>query len=356
MDEADDHASAREGLGPAAREVEPSQVATGAARSDLDFAVVVGVEHYQHFRPLCGAISDAKSFRDWLCDEHGGGLAPDNVKLIESNAEARTPVQDEIDDILLKVLDAAEAHQGARRLYFYFSGHGAMNPRSVDDVALLLTRWQTSLARLALSIQHYSRKLRGAGLFQELAIFVDCCRSLSVSVVGVEPTITREWQYLLHSTRTFTAYATEAGKPAFEYPELDTWQGIFTQTLLAILRRDPGGVRARALKDLLEREVEEAARQRGIFQRAQVENDLAADSCFGRGGSLPILDLKFAERHGRVTLRGGDLQVLEVLELDSNVVDQRWRRPLPVGLYLVEGGGRDAILVTHDGREALHEV
>lgn len=253
----------------AARDVEASQATVAASRSDLDFAVVVGVEHYPHFRPLCGAINDARNFRDWLCDKEGGGLDPEHVKLIESNPEAKSPVQDEIDDILLEILEAAEARGGARRLYFYFSGHGATNPRSVDDVALLLTRWRTSLARLALSTQHYSRKLRGAGLFEELAMFIDCCRSLSVSVVGVEPTITREWERLRYSTRTFIAYATEAGQPAFEYPEPDAWQGIFTRCLLAILRREPSGVRARALKDFLEREVEEAARHLPARPRRQ---------------------------------------------------------------------------------------
>lgn len=336
-----------------ARDVDdPRRDTVGAMRSDLDFAVVVGVEDYPHFQSLRGAATDARSFHAWLVSADGGGLQPDNAKLILSDLQAQTPVQDEIDQMLVEVLDAAYARGGAHRLYFYFAGHGATNPeRSGGDVALLLTRWSRSLARLALSTERYSSVLRGAGLFEEVAIFIDCCRTLSVSAVGVAPTITRAWQ-APRSTRTFLAYATEAGQLAFEYPESDLWQGIFTRCLLSILRRTPSGIHAGALKDILESDVETEARRRRVFQRAHVENGLRDASHFGRGGTLPQLELRFPRRRGGVVLRGGDLRIIAEHQGD----DPSWRLLLPVGLYLVEGGGQDAVCVWHDGREVPHDV
>jgi hypothetical protein len=316
----------------------------------VDFGVVVGVEHYPHFRSLQGAINDARDFHGWLCDKDGGNLDPRRVKLISSNLEAKTPVQDEIDQMLVEVLDAAYALKGARRLYFYFSGHGAAND-SEDDVALLLTRWSTSLARLALSTERYSSALCGAGLFQEVAIFVDCCRSVSVPVVGVPPTITRVWEAPC-STSKFIAYATEARKPAFEFPESDRWQGLFTRCLLSILKGNPSGVRASTLKDQLEGEVASAAAERGIYQRANVYNGFHKLSCFGQSGKLPVLELRFATRRGTVVLRNGDLQVVAEHEAD----DRPWRLTLPAGLYQIEGGRQDAIVLKHDGREVPHVV
>jgi len=340
-------------VGAGHREVdEHRRDCAGAARSDLDFAVVVGVEDYPYFQSLRGAATDARSFHAWLVAADGGGLQPDNAKLILSDLRAETPVQDEIDQMLVEVLDAAYARGGAHRLYFYFAGHGATNPeRTGGDVALLLARWSRSLARLALSTERYANVLCGAGLFEEVAIFIDCCRSLSVSAVGVAPTITRAWQ-APRSTRTFLAYATEAGRPAFECPDSDLWQGIFTRSLLCILRRTPSGVGARALKDLLESEVETQARRRGVFQCAHVENGLRDTSYFGRGGTLPQLELRFRQRRGSVVLRGGNLEVVAEHQGD----DSSWRLPLPVGLYLVEGGGQDAVCVWHDGREVPHDV
>jgi hypothetical protein len=321
-------------------------------RRNVDFGVVVGIEDYPYFRSLRGAANDARNFRNWLCDKNGGGLKKKNTKLILSDRKQKTPVQDEIDQMLLEVLDAADACGGARRLYFYFSGHGAMNPeRSGNDIALLLTRWSSSLARLALSTDHYSSALCGAGLFEEVAIFVDCCRSPSVSAVGVPPTITRVWK-APSSTRKFIAFATESRHPAFEFLEPDSWQGIFTRCLLSILGRTPNGVHAHVLKELLESEVEKEARRLGVRQRAYADNGLHNGSCFGLGGRPPFVELRFAKRRGQVVLRRGDLQIVA----RHKAGDKPWGLSLPVGLYQIEGGGQDAVCFEHDGWKVSLDV
>jgi hypothetical protein len=315
----------------------------------LDLGVVIGIEHYPRFRSLRGAAADARSFHDWLCDERGGGVSYQNALLILSDPEAMTPIQAQIDEALVRLLDTAHACGGARRLYFYFSGHGAANAdRPDDDVALLLTRWSPSLARLALSTERYYDALRGMGLFEEVVVFLDCARSLSMRAIGLPPAITYKWAPR-HPTQVFVAHAAQAGQSAYETPDHDAWHGVFTRCLLSILRSSPR-VRANELKDLLEREVE----SRGVHQRAAVVNGLRPESSFGRGTEFPMLRLRLARRRGLVVLRGGDLAVVG----EHEVVEpgQVWELPLPVGLYRVEGGGQAAVMLDHDGSEVPHDV
>jgi hypothetical protein len=336
----------------AARDAEPGGAQEDPPNADRDFAVVVGVEHYSDIRPLHGARDDATRFHDWLCRKDGGGVPRENTERILSDCKAETPGQFEIDRKLLHVLNKAEESQRARRFYFYFSGHGATNPaRTDDDVALLLTQWSRSLAKLALSTQRYSSKLHGAGLFEEVAIFIDCCRNPSLSAFPVGPLITKEWQKPARSTHRFLAFASEAGQPAFEIRKPDGWHGIFTQCLLQILDTTPG-ISAVALGNWLVREVPMAANRLGLRQRPYVESSLGKPICFGPRREPPILKLRFVKRRGPVRLLDGDLNLVD----EHEAGDEPWQLPRPLGLHRIEGGGQDAVLVDHDGREKPHDV
>jgi len=148
---------------------------------EYDFALVVGVDHYPRFRSLQGAVGDATAFHRWVCDPGGGAVNPARARLIVSKQDPATPVQDQIDEQLLELMIAADQLGGGRRLYFYFSGHGATSPEeSGDDVALLLATWSKNLKRFALSSRGYSSELASVGLFEELVIFLDCCRTATV--------------------------------------------------------------------------------------------------------------------------------------------------------------------------------
>jgi hypothetical protein len=326
----------------------------------LDFAVVVGVEDYPDFQSLRGVHNDAKGFYEWLLDRNGGGLDKNHVKLILSDAKTKTPVQDEIDLALVKVLDAAEACGGARRLYFYFGGHGATNyPQTGDDVALLLTRWSTQLARLALSTQLYSSKLRGTGLFEELVIFLDCCRTTSVAAIGVEPAFAVGWQKGPHATQTFIGYATEDGRPAFEVCKSDKWEGIFTKCLLSTLR-SRSGVLAVELMELVSKEMAKTRPRNGVPQVACAVGQVDTKIRFGRIGATvedPYLEIRFAVPCRRVVLRGGKLVNGEFPIVIEHAIDETlvWRVQLPIGLYELEAEGRQPICFRHHGQGRPHE-
>jgi uncharacterized caspase-like protein len=316
-----------------------------------DFGIVIGIEHYPYFRPLPGAANDATSFFDWLCDRDGGGLARSQATLILSDPDIRTPSQDEIDETLLTLLQAAEACGGGRRLYFYFSGHGASGD-GPQDIALLLTRWSQLRVGLALSAERYARVLCGTGLFEEVAMFIDCCRALSMAPIGVAPTFTREWNTDQRPTRMFRAYATDAGLRAYESGDTEHSQGLFTRYLLSTLRQS-SGLSAAALRERLFERVTSEAGRHGLQQRPYVENNLAETSRFGVDRKrLPVLELRFGKRRGRVILRDGTGQVVAEHHAD----DQPWRLAVKPGLYRVEGGGREPWLVDHRDEDIWHDV
>jgi hypothetical protein len=312
---------------------------------DTDFGLVVGVDHYPRFRSLQGAVADARRVHSWLCDPDGGGVAPENARLVVSRPEPAAPLQDEIDDQLLALIDAAKAAGGGRRLYFHFSGHGASSPNGAgEDVALLLAKWSQSLERLALSTEEYRGGLGKMGLFEEIVVFLDCCRTAEAGAIGLPPTITFRPYNPWCATRMFIAYATEAGRSAFEVLDHELWQGVFTRCLLTILRRAPHGITAAELKRALEQEVEASG------QRPYVQNGLLDDSRFGRRGEVPTLRVTFVRARGRVTLRNGARAVVAAHDAGQGP----WELQLEAGLYKLEDD--DGITAQFDHGEAVTHV
>ena len=331
---------------PTSRDVEP--MADGQERPrNTDFGLVVGVDHYPRFRSLQGAVADATRFHAWLCEADGGGVAPEHARLVVSRPDPAAPLQDEVDEQLLELVKAADAVGGGRRLYFHFSGHGAGSPdESGEDVALLLAKWSRSLARLALSTDEYRGALGGMGLFEEIAISLDCCRTTAERAVGLPPTLTHRPRAQRCATRTFIAYATEAGRSAFEIPDHELWQGVFTRCLLTILRCSPYGISASALKRSLEYEVASNG------QQAHVVNGLREGSMFGRRGMLPRLVITFVQAHGRVRLRNGRRLIIA----EHDVGPEPWELPLEAGLYKLEDSTGRTTAFDHGGEEVIHVV
>lgn len=322
----------------------PSDEGERAAR-DTDFALVVGVDDYPRFRPLRGAVNDARRFHGWLCAADGGGLHPDNARLLVSTADPPTPLQDQIDDELERLLTAARAIGGGRRLYFHFSGHGAISPgASREDVALLLAKWSRVRARLALSSEEYIGTLTALGVFDEVTVFLDCCRATAEQVVGLPPTFSLPAGSGARA-RTFIGYATEAGQSAFEERDDGHWQGVFTRSLLAILQQTARGIDAIGLKLALEREVA----MRG--QQAHIINGLRASSWFGTQGVLPRLEVRFARTAGNAVLRNGMNALVEQHAIDGTP----WVLSLAPGLYKLEHEAGPPVLIDH-GKEDVTRV
>ena len=317
-----------------------------APRTSVSFGIVVGVDHYPHFRSLRGAIADAERFYTWMCTPAGGGVEPRHARLILSTPEPAMPIHSQIDTTLGDLVALADECGGAGRLYFYFSGHGASCfGNGTDDVALLLATWSRNYARLALSSRAYKGELTTIGLFKELVVFLDCCRGTTQRVVGLPPTMTPSLKSTPLATREFVAYATETGRSAFETNEIE-WQGVFTRQLISILQRSPHGITAGDLKIGLERDLGP------LGQQAHVVNELLPDSLFGRRGVLPQLAVHFKHAEGRVRLRDGLLRVIA----EHLIVDRTWQLELPAGLYKLESDTQESLIVQHGGADTTHVV
>src|SRR6266540_812235 len=169
--------------------------------NDQDRATVVGVRVYPGLQDLDGPENDAIAFRDWLVDPNGGGLPgdADHVRLILSS-DFRPPFSElakalptnmELERAFEWLDDQAEMNFKAgkgriigRRLYLYFSGHGFAPGK--DDAALLMAN--AAPRRIA---QHIAGRLWAewfyeAGYFEEIALFMDCCRD-SYTTVPLRP-------------------------------------------------------------------------------------------------------------------------------------------------------------------------
>jgi hypothetical protein len=295
----------------AAKDVAPPESKPASTRTHADdFAIVIGINHYPEHRALHGAVEDAMRFSTWLCEPEGGGLnvepASKRVWIVTSTPDP-SPEQKHVDEALEQIVEAADRNGGGRRLYFYFSGHGAAAIDAIENVALLLANWSRKRARLGLSCRGYADDLTRYGLFEEIAFFLDCCRTESISSVGLECTLTPTVHTPPFPTRKLIAYATEAGHSAFERPEQYLWHGVFTRCLLDIFRRGDGGVLASELKDRLECEITE--RRQG--QQAHVDNSLLPGSRFGRAGAIATLEVMFRpESRGVVQLFDGSRRLV----------------------------------------------
>src|SRR5438132_776583 len=104
---------------------------------DHDYAIVVGIGRYPLLKKdLEGSVKDAEEFGAWAMD--GGQVPEKNVRWILSDTPPKPgarPVLEEIDRTFAELFKQAK-DTPARRLYFYFAGHGCS--AASDHVALLM--------------------------------------------------------------------------------------------------------------------------------------------------------------------------------------------------------------------------
>ena len=129
-----------------------------------DYALVIGINHYPRYQPLNGPIEDAKRMYDWLSDQNTGGGVPElNRRMVLSELQPGqtrpTPVQEDVDDALMYLLDRAQNEAGgkARRFYFYFAGHGL--GLNTSEVGLCMPSWSVcSQSSVMVNILRWSKR------------------------------------------------------------------------------------------------------------------------------------------------------------------------------------------------------
>jgi hypothetical protein len=236
-----------------------------------DHGIIVGITTYPDIAPLQGPELDAEDFFDWLTSSSGGDVPRDRVdKIVSSDfqpsppaAAVKLPAQ-EIAQAFDRLQAASLGTAGiprrlGRRLYVYAAGHGAALPFAADpersDAAFLVAD------ATKFNATHVMTKVRAlyflnAGIFDEIAVFMDCCR-IPINLIPNYPNYINAIaiETLESERRTFFAFATKWGLNAREKPFNGVTRGIFTTALIAGLKgaaaNPDGTVTSRSLRDYL---------------------------------------------------------------------------------------------------------
>jgi Caspase domain len=263
-----------------------------------DYAIVVGIDDYPGYRSLKGAVKDAKDFATWLCDDrNGGGVPTNNCQTVYSVSTPLSPLQQQVDEAFDAVLSSIPKGKLAHRLYVYFSGHGMAESNLISD--LCLANWAQKFPNRALDAQQYLDTVMKLGKFEEIVMFLDCCRVRLVSARGHIPDFlapspgpqASEARYFLANATEFLNSSYEAATSTSADSENPLVRGYFTRVLMSALRGaaalKTGGVPASKLKNYLEENVSTLAKTDGYVQEPEVINGLKGDPLFGSAPPAP---------------------------------------------------------------------
>jgi hypothetical protein len=191
-----------------------------------DWAIIVGVQVYPGLNELAGPENDARAFAEWTCTPDGGGVPADDyvrqltsrkvppgqglpsspfekgqVALILSSqftppmfqsVDAAQPTATHVVAAFKRLkansdqrLRAGQGRQVGRRLYLFFAGHGIQPALPPDpkahDVLVLMADADVEAVNNHFTATQWAEWFWRAGLFEEVILFMDCCR---------EPTLT----------------------------------------------------------------------------------------------------------------------------------------------------------------------
>jgi hypothetical protein len=223
-----------------------------AVVNPTDCAVVVGITRYPNLGDLGGPLNDAQAFAVWLTDPGGGGLDPERVRLILSPAGTGggagllpvRPVREEVlealdwlDNLAVQSDDAGHGLRVGRRLYLYFAGHG-FAPRD-DQTALLMANATRQRVGYHVLGPAYADWFFHAGYFDEILLFMDCCREVyPLAPLNPPHFMPVTDPSAVNRVRLFYGYGTRWSRLSRErpMPPNNTVRGVFTTALLAGLK------------------------------------------------------------------------------------------------------------------------
>lgn len=222
---------------------------------DHRFAIVVGIDAYPGYRDLSGACNDAEAFAEWVTDGAGGAVPQENVRVHlgrrATDVWSARPIKRDIDFSLHQFLQAVRHGAIPARLYLYFAGHGVA--AALGTATVLMADAAPGMS-WNLSLDLYRSWLLRCRDFTEVALFSDCCRTITLEIPEGPPPFDTCAEPYPYPQRAFVALAADLGRPAFETRDA---RGQFTSLLLEGLRggaADPltGEVRADGLAGFLD--------------------------------------------------------------------------------------------------------
>lgn len=350
-----------------------------------DWAIVVGINHYPGISEgnLQGPVADAAAFSEWLQSAQGGDVPNDHITLIQSVdlspvplAEDAKPAIGQIHQAFSRLLDLSNTNRAAkkgqrvgRRLYVYYAGHG-FEPAPEQAVLLLANAVEKSIL-YHVPGRSYPDYFYRAGVFDELVLFMDCCRESYPKVPIMEPPLVPITGPNPGNGFRFYGFGTKWSRNSWEkpIPQPDgPVHGVFTTALLDGLRgcaqESNGGtsrITAQSLASWLYNGMkmylsEEEQRDPEIANEPYVFVDPAPGDAFVLvSGTAPVLDQVFVEFDE--DLKGHTLQILDGMlntVASSVAVPPGWQVQLKRGLYQAKSDNGRGQMFEVPGGSAIH--
>ncbi|HTD15676.1 MAG TPA: hypothetical protein VK673_10870 [Chthoniobacterales bacterium] len=223
-----------------------------------DYAIVVGINRYPALNALHGPEADATAFFKWLVSPMGAMVAMSKARCILSSDYPNPDPSDEatwqpaLDALKLAFWKYAKlafendkktgSARVGRRLWVFLAGHGITPSKApspdLDDAALLAA---------SASVERYGEHLTGfswiswfkdAAAFDEIILFMDCCRDLKNNVPAIPCTLTPLLKDGRGDVRIFYAVATDLDSQSFEDKIGDEYHGFFSHALMQTLQNE----------------------------------------------------------------------------------------------------------------------
>ncbi len=311
-----------------------------------DFAIIIGINDYYTppnligLKTLQGAINDADKIEAWVASPAGGNVPPANIKKIVSapNSNPPRPLQEAIDDAFLEIEQSIRAKGGsAKRLYFYFAGHGLGTLDNTVDTALCLANWSENRRQSALSSEAYKDFIKQYGYFDEIIFIADCCRNTKINIKPLHPTFSALVPgAAAGQTKLFVAYATQYQDQSFEVEAANSeMRGAFTKVLIEGLTgaaSNNGSIGVDDLRDFLIKQTPEEAKVKGYKQIPEISHNFTNNIALVTVAiSQSNVNITFgATRNNNVELSDGNLNLIETFDAGQN---KNIQRQLSKGLY-----------------------
>ncbi len=335
-------------------------------KTDLHFAVLVGINRYPGVTDLRNPRRDATDVAAWLTSVTGGRVPVGNVVCITAHQNEERdfsdpmrsrPRRDELDKAIVEIhqrLEDALADDASRwhesRLYLYASGHGIAPAFGVGALLFADCAPKAEYWASPAEFGDYRDYYEQSGRFREVIFFADCCRERRVLATSMRPSFSTPTESYGDTTDWLLAFAAEYGAQAFEPPagEVDATRGFFTQALIDGLEggaADPrtGEIRSDALGRYVKRSMDQLTRDTKYHQVPKIAGSDVSEPMILRAAELGPLPRK--RRHETLAFPDGQRGPVELVH-DGEVLPNRWKPTggpweleLEEGSYIVRATG-----------------
>jgi hypothetical protein len=310
--------------------------------AQYDFGIVVGINDYDSFPSLQGAVNDAEYFYAWLISPEGGDVPPGNVAKLISSDTPGEPRRDQIENAIVRHIRAYKLNGPpiGTRLYLFFSGHG-IDVGNLEDCGLVMADANDFMAERTVPGRVLATAYKHSQAFSEVLLFMDCCREVTMQnpLAGQLPLLANLPKVATSDARLLSGLATQwrlkAGERALPMPDSNGQcvQGIFTYALLDGLKR-AGGPDGAVTGELLKNYVATYMNHLGAGTPIiEVEPEEIVICRPGPGKTRLIVTLPVAGLNFEVLDGGNFGQAVDAQR--TQLGSDTWALPVRPGLYLI---------------------